>query len=280
LADLSTLAQDEKPFFLAVGLIRPHLPFGAPARYMEPYIDAELPTILPVKPEGRSTWHRSGEFMKYHRWDRDPNQDPDFALEVRRHYAASVSYADAQVGRILDRLAALGLDSNTIVVLWGDHGWHLGEHAIWGKHSLFEESLWAPLIIRTPDMPFPGKRSREIAESIDLYPTLSQLAGLAVPDRLDGQPLLSELLLPVGEGGHAISYWSQGRVTIRTDRYRLIAHADGFLELYDHRSPEKEARNIATESPETALRLLRMIEARVPTKLSDALQALAATGSR
>lgn len=273
LEELSDLARSEQPFFLAVGIIRPHLPFGAPEKYMEPYLGVDLPPIDPVKPEGRSTWHRSGEFMKYNRWGRDPNEDPEFALEVRRHYAASVSYADAQVGRILDRLEALGLKDDTIIVLWGDHGWHLGEQAIWGKHSLFEESLWAPLIIRTPDMPFPGRRSREIVESIDLFPTLSRLASLPVPEAVDGQSLLNELILPVGQGGHAISYYTRGRVTIRTDSHRLIAHADGFLELYDHRSPEKESRNIAEAEPETARALLRMIEERAPEKISDALRA-------
>ena len=88
--------------------------------------------------------------MKYNRWNRNPNDDPEFADLVRKHYAACVSYADAQVGRLVAQAKELGLWENTIVVLWGDHGWHLGEHAIWGKHSLFEESLRSPLIIRAP----------------------------------------------------------------------------------------------------------------------------------
>ena len=134
LRQLGELASDtQKPFFLAVGILRPHLPFGAPARYMVPYRNAELPaTPHPAKPEGKTTWHGSGEFMKYNRWGRNPNEDAEFAIEVRKHYAACVSFADAQVARMMAKLKDTGADENTIVVLWGDHGWHLGEHAVWG----------------------------------------------------------------------------------------------------------------------------------------------------
>ena len=95
--------------------------------------------------------------MKYNRWNRDPNQDAAFALEVRKHYAACVTYADAQVGRLLERLRQTGAAENTIVILWGDHGWHLGEHAVWGKHALFEESLRSPLIISHRGIQKPGE---------------------------------------------------------------------------------------------------------------------------
>ena len=110
LKQLDQLAQDRsKPFFLAVGIIRPHLPFGAPAKYFEPYRDVELPpTPHPEKPQGKTTWHGSGEFMKYNRWKRNPNSDAAFAVEVRKHYAACVSYADAQVGRLLSKLDEVG----------------------------------------------------------------------------------------------------------------------------------------------------------------------------
>ena len=148
LQQMNSLAKGGKPFFLAVGIIRPHLPFGAPAKCMKPYREAKLPaTPHPKKPVGKTTWHGSGEFMKYNRWKRNPNTDAEFAIEVRKHYAACVTYADAMVGRLLARLDELKLRENTIIVLWGDHGWHLGEHAIWGKHALFEESLRSPLII-------------------------------------------------------------------------------------------------------------------------------------
>lgn len=255
LRQMDELASAEKPFFLAVGILRPHLPFGAPARYLEPYINLELPpTPHPEKPAWRSTWHGSGEFMKYNLWGRDPNTDADFAMEVRRHYAACVTYADAQVGRLLDQLKATGADKNTIVVLWGDHGWHLGEHAIWGKHALFEESLRSPLIIFHPDMDRPGEQTDAVVETLDLLPTLCQLAGLEKPGFAQGVSLKPMLDDPSADGHVAISYKGDAR-TIRTATHRLILHNDGYTELYDHTSAEKETKNVAASRPEIVSQL-------------------------
>ena len=153
------------------------------------------PTPHPEKPKGKTTWHGSGEFMKYNRWNRNPNTDADFAMDVRRHYAACVSYADAQVGKILEQLDDLGQRDNTIVVLWGDHGWHLGEHAIWGKHALFEESLRSPLIISYPGMSNAGEATKAMVETLDLFPTLADLAELPQPNFVQGQSLRSVLEL-------------------------------------------------------------------------------------
>lgn len=243
---LEQLAGADEPFFLAVGIIRPHLPFGAPAKYMEHYKDAELPPVAhPDRPDGRTTWHKSGEFMKYNRWGRDPNEDADFAIEVRKHYAACVTYADALVGKLLDRLKSLGLSDDTIVLLWGDHGWHLGEHAIWGKHALFEESLHSPLIISAPGMRHAGKATTSMVETLDIFPTLCELTGLERPDGLHGtslQPLLND---PSADGHPAIAYFHRGGRSIRTDTHRLIQHKDGFIELYDHRLPNAETVNLA-----------------------------------
>ncbi|QDV88049.1 sulfatase [Stieleria magnilauensis] len=239
-------AADQPPFFLAVGILRPHLPFGAPAKYMKPYIDVELPPIPhPEKPQGKTTWHSSGEFMKYNRWGRNPNDDEAFATEVRRHYAACVTYADAQVGRVLKRLEESGQADNTIVVLWGDHGWNLGEHAIWGKHCLFEESLRSPLIIRHPGMKRAGKSTDGIVETLDVFPTLCELAGVRVPAFVQGRSLRPLLENEDAEGHPAIAYRNNAK-TIRTDTHRLIVHKDGFVELYDHRNPDAETANLAT----------------------------------
>jgi iduronate 2-sulfatase len=268
LRQLEVHSQKKKPFFMAVGIIRPHLPFGAPAKYMEPYREATLPPIPhPHKPEGKTTWHRSGEFMKYNRWGRNPNEDAEFALEVRRHYAACVSYADAQVGRLLDQLEKLELEDNTIVVLWGDHGWHLGEHAIWGKHSLFEESLRSPLIIKAATLPEAGKKVEHIVESVDIYPALCELARLPVPSELDGKSghLISNTSDERAE--MAISYHSR-YLTLRQESHRLIVHADGFVELYDHRSPEKETVNIASSEPERVIEMAGILHEQVPEKFS------------
>ncbi|MGZ0164498.1 MAG: sulfatase-like hydrolase/transferase [Planctomycetales bacterium] len=260
--DLLTEAKEDKPFFLAVGIIRPHLPFGAPKKYLDLYEGVELPPIAhPTKPEGKTTWHGSGEFMKYNRWKRNPNDDADFATEVRRHYAACVSYADAQVGRVIERLKATGEADNTIVVLWGDHGWHLGEHAIWGKHALFEESLRSPLIISYPKMPKRGEHSGSMVETIDVFPSVCEIAGLPKPGFVDGVSLQPLIENPSAAGHSAIAY-AKAR-TIRTDTHRLVAHKDGYNELYDHRTPEGETRNVATEQPEVVKTLLAQLNRRL-----------------
>lgn len=264
LSEMDALASDaSKPFFLAVGLIRPHLPFGAPKRYLDLYDGVELPAIPhAVKPDGRTTWHGSGEFMNYNRWGKDPRADEAFATEVRRHYAACVSYADAQVGRILDKLKEVGADQNTIIVLWGDHGWHLGEHAIWGKHSLFEESLRSPLIVSYPGIASPGVNTSAVVETIDIFPTLCELADLPVPGYAHGTSLVSSIDDPSVPGHSAVSYAGRA-VTLRTATHRLTQHKDGFRELYDHRSGEGESLNVAAEHPEIVEELLALLEERL-----------------
>lgn len=267
LQQLTALAGDDKPFFLAVGFLRPHLPFGAPARYVKLYDDVSLPKIPhPGKPQGRTTWHGSGEFMKYNRWKRDPRNDPEFATLVRKHYAGCVSYADALVGRLLAALEKTAAAKDTIIVLWGDHGWHLGEHAIWGKHSLFEESLRSPLILVSPRIEQPGRSCPSVIETIDIYPTLCELTGLPKPAGLRGQSLLPLLGPASRPGGSAVSY-KGGAETIRTDRYRLIRHSRGgklsHLELYDHRDDPGEIKNIAERQPELVTGLLEKLDTKL-----------------
>lgn len=265
LRQMEQLAADtEKPFFLAVGILRPHLPFGAPAKYLKRYDGALLPPIPhPEKPEGKTTWHRSGEFMKYNRWHRNPNTDADFALDVRKHYAACVSYADAQVGRLMEQLQKSDADEDTIIVLWGDHGWHLGEHAVWGKHSLFEESLRSPLIVSYPGIQHSGQATDSMVETLDVFPTLCELAGLPQPDFLHGVSLRPLLDDPESPGHPAIAYSNRAR-TIRTDTHRLILHADGYAELYDHTSAEKETKNVARDNAA----LVQQLSTRLQNRLS------------
>ncbi len=230
LGEMDRLAKSDKPFFLAVGIIRPHLPFGAPAKYMEPYVNVELPPIPhPEKPGGKTTWHGSGEFMKYNRFGKDPRKDDEFATELRKHYAACVSYADAQVGKIMARIEALGLSDDTAVILWGDHGWHLGEHAVWGKHTLFEESLHSPLIVNVPGMELGGNTTDAVVETIDIFPTVCELAELDKPDNLDGTSLLPQIQNASAPGRIAVSY-NPSASTIRTPTHRLIAHKGGTVE--------------------------------------------------
>jgi iduronate 2-sulfatase len=250
LNQMDMLAQAEQPFFLAVGVIRPHLPFGAPAKYMKYYEGVELPPIPhPEKPKGITSWHKSAEFMKYNLWGKDPRTDVEFADEVRRHYAACVSYADAQVGKLLAKLKALELEEDTVVVLWGDHGWHLGEHAIWGKHALFEESLRSPLIFKVPSMVKAGEKTDAVIASVDIFPTLCELTSLPAPDFAQGRSLVPMLNDPAAKGWGAYGYKS-GQKTFRNERWRLITHKSGHIELYDHASAEKETRNVADQYSE------------------------------
>jgi iduronate 2-sulfatase len=262
-------ANKDKPFFLAIGIIKPHLPFGAPKKYLDLYEGAELPPIPhPNKPQGKTTWHASGEFMKYNRWGKDPRKDEAFATEVRRHYAACVSYADAQVGRILDKLMETGAEKNTVIVLWGDHGWHLGEHAIWGKHALFEESLRSPLIIRTPEIKAAGIKTDAVVESLDIFPTLCDLTGLPVPDFAQGISLQPQLDDPLAAGHTAVAYTAKAK-TIRTRNHRLILHKNGNIELYDHTTKDQETLNISADQPDRTAELKRMLNAKLSASSHD-----------
>lgn len=267
LLQLERLAERQQPFFLAVGWIKPHLPFACPKAYLDRYRDVRLPPIPhPQKPDGLSTWHVSREFFGNY-VSGDPRTDPAVADEMRKSYAACVSYADAQIAELLKKMDELKLTEHTIVVLWGDHGWHLGEHGVWGKHTLYEESLRAPLVIRSPGMAKAGETSDAVVETADVYPTLCELAGIPIPDGLSGKSLLGQMRDPAAEGDVALSF-SPKADTIRTGRYRLIRHLDKpqgapAVELYDHTSPEKETRNLAESEPEVVKNLLGLLDERI-----------------
>ncbi len=192
----------------------------------------------------------------------------EYARTLNHAYAASVSFADAQAGKVLDELDRLGLTENTIVVVWGDHGWHLGDHTIWGKHSTFERALRSALIIRTPGMAQPGAATDGIVESLDLYPTLAQLAGIdSLPTGLTGAsilPLLQDPQHPGKDG--AFGYW-HGRRSLRTDRYRITLYGEDTdgpcIELYDHETDPHETHNVAEEQPEVVEALLPRLMSRL-----------------
>ena len=270
LKQLEELASSkDKPFFLAIGVIKPHLPFGAPKAYFDLYDGAKLPPVPhPEKPGFKTTWHKSGEFMKYRRWGRDPCTDPEFADDVRRHYAACVSYTDKHVGDILNRLKETGAEENTVVLIWGDHGWHLGEHGVWGKHTLFEEALRAPLIIRYPGMKERGKTCHAVVDTVNIFPTLCEITGVPGPDFADGKSLLP-MLEDTSHAGHpAVAYWG-GKQSLRNDRYRLVVHEDGYVELYDHAGDAGETENIAGEHPDVVRELSAMLSERLKSAELD-----------
>lgn len=251
---LNELAGTGKPFFLAAGFIKPHLPFAAP----ESYFEATSGITAPVprageKPAFPTTWHGSGEFRQYRANEGDPFREPSAAEAYRKAYLACVRYTDAQVGKLLAALDASSAAKNTIVVLWGDHGFLLGEHAIWGKHCLFEEALHSPLILRVPGQKMPGEAADAIVETIDIYPTLAALAGLPLSKELDGRSLVPQLEDPAAASdGMAASFW-QGSATLRTDTHRLIVSGKdpAKMELYDHREDPAETVNRAAKQEET-----------------------------
>ena len=265
---LGDLAKSDKPWLFAVGFFKPHLPFAAPKQYFDLHADHKL-DLTPeesVKPTWPSGWHNSGEFRGNYRHAKDSStENPAYAREMRRAYAASISYVDAQVGKVIKALNELGLADNTIVVIWGDHGFLLGEHAIWGKHCLYEESLRSPLIIRYPGIVKPGEIANATVETIDIIPTLADLCKIETPQDYDGQSLRPQLTDPAATSSKpAIGYW-QNRRTIRNDRWRLIVAADGKeAELFDYQTDSRETRNHADDQPEKLAELLRTLNASAP----------------
>ncbi|WP_018626000.1 sulfatase [Niabella aurantiaca] len=268
---LTRLSGQAKPFLLAVGFFKPHLPFTAPKKYWDLYEESRIPLSpspdIPGSVNAKSL-HNSNEFNQYKKGEEKPSlKDPvsdAYARKLRHAYFAAVSYVDAQVGMVLDALKQAGLDKNTIVVLWGDHGWHLGDERVWGKHTLSEYALRSPLIIRVPGMPAAGKPSQRIAQSVDIYPTLLELARLAPEDTLDGRSLYPDLVQQPGKTGGSVaySYFNRG-ISVRTDRYRLTKYyrkETPLIELYDYRKDPYETKNVAAQNPAVVEALLPLVE--------------------
>ena len=166
------------------------------------------------------------------------------------------------MGKILKKLEETGADKNTIVVLWGDHGWNLGEHGIWGKHNLFDVALKSPLIIYAPGMAEPGEKALGIVETLDIFPTLCDITGLPKADFSQGNSLVPMLENPMASGHAAVSYLKNAQ-SIRVPGYRLIAHNDESMELYDYESTEKENRNIADDHPDKVAELKRLLRSKL-----------------
>ncbi|MGH7944931.1 MAG: sulfatase [Opitutaceae bacterium] len=265
---LRELTQSKQPWFFAVGLFKPHLPFAAPKRFFDLHNPERIPAPrVTQRPPAPSGWHKSGEFRgNYGHEGRDPEQDPAYARLMRQAYAAAASYVDAQAGRVLGALKELGLENNTIVLIWGDHGFLLGEHAIWGKHCLYEKALRSPLMIRAPGLAQPGRTSSAIVETVDVFPTLADLCGLAAPAGLDGRSLRPQLANPAAKSTKpALGFWTNGQRTIRDERWRLIAHAPtaasapSGTELFDLIADPDEARNESARQPDVVASLLKRL---------------------
>jgi iduronate 2-sulfatase len=251
----------DQPFFLGVGFLKPHLPFIAPKRYFDLYANKQIEkTDYPERPRNAPDYafHTNGELRTY---QGVPEQGPipeALAVDLIRAYYASASYTDAQIGKVLAELDRLGLRDNTIVAFWGDHGWQLGNHGLWHKHTNFEKATRAPLIVSAPGMKR-GVRTKALTEFVDIYPSLVELAGLPAAAGTEGQsfrPLLEKPNLP-GKP-QALSQYPRGQVmgySMRTRRYRMTAWMARkksaevkALELYDYEKDPQEAVNVADEA--------------------------------
>lgn len=261
-----------KPFFLAVGFHRPHLPFVAPAKYFDLYpFDAITLPVEPADDVADIPLPARNEAVPQYEMSATPEQ----RRAAIRAYLATVSYMDAQAGRLLAALSRLGVADNTIIVFTGDHGWHLGEHGLWHKRSLFEESARVPLIVYAPGAKANGNPSQSLAELVDLYPTLCDLAGVPAPAGLEGRslrPVLADARATIHEAaftqarrGAKAEYWGR---SVRTPRWRCTEWNEGRdgIELYDHDADPREFTNLAQDPRHAAvLRELRaLLAARIP----------------
>lgn len=273
LADMAVRALGEcarkgQPFWLGVGFIRPHLPFVAPKKYWDLYDPATIQLATnPFPPRDAPEYAvlPGGELRTYHSVPTGPIPD-DLARQLKHGYYAAISYMDAQLGRVLDELERLGLANKTVVVLWGDHGWKLGEHGGWCKHSNVENDTNAPLLISVPGLPTAGQSSAALAEFVDIYPTLAAACGLPLPAHLAGTSLMP-VLKDTNQTVKAAAFSQYPRTfggkqlmgySMRTDRYRFTrwVHRDDHsqveaVELYDHQTDPQENVNLA-QAPQHA----------------------------
>lgn len=261
-AALQACAKREEPFWLGVGFIRPHLPFVAPKKYWDLYDPAKLELAPnPFPPRGAPAYSvlEGSALRAYVGMPAGPIPD-ELARQLKHGYYAAISYMDAQLGRVLDELDRLDLAGRTIVVLWGDHGWKLGEHGGWCKHSNVENDTHAPLLIAAPGLPAAGRQTDALVELVDLYPTLAELCKLPRPAHLEGVSLVPLLRDPTRlVKTAAFSQYPRhvnGQVlmgySMRTDRYRLtrwVHRSDptkvAAVELYDHLTDPQENENLA-----------------------------------
>ena len=266
------LDNDGTPFFITAGFVRPHLPFSAPRKYWDMHDPDKLP--MPVnsafpKNAPKVALKRGGEITAFKPVPPNGVIDEKLTRKLIHGYYASTSYVDAQIGKVTMALEELDLAKDTIVVLWGDHGWHLGDLSIWTKHTNFEQANRIPIIVIAPDLAKSGSVTGQLVETVDLYPTLAELAGLPTPS--GPQPIDGVSLVPVLKNpnarvrNHAYHAYPRGGKlgrAIRTQRYRLVEwknHSDPDAgvdyELYDYKADPWETQNQYANRPKVAKRL-------------------------
>jgi iduronate 2-sulfatase len=280
---LRAARERSEPFFLAVGFLKPHLPFCAPKKYWDLYErnSFQVPELR-KPPEGAppyapTTW---GEVRNYSDIPDTGPLDDEKARALIHGYHAAVSFVDAQLGRVIDELDRLQFSTNTIIVLWGDHGWHLGDHGMWSKHTNYEEATHIPLVIVAPGVAKPGRRSRTLVETVDLYPTLCELAALPEPHNpqpLEGKSLVPALRQTTAKNKDAIFHVfprnrrRDGAIlgrAVRTERYRLVEwkkpgapSGTAEFELYDYQTDPLETKNLASTEPKVVQQLEAILAA-------------------
>ncbi|QDT13502.1 sulfatase [Stieleria marina] len=259
MADLKRLKDQDQPFLLAVGFLKPHLPFVAPKKYWDLYDhqDIRLPANYHSPRDApKESIHSSGELRAYAGIPAKGPVSEEAARNLIHGYYACVSYTDAMIGKVLDELDRLELSQNTVVVLWGDHGWNLGEHTLWCKHSCYETSMQIPLIVRAPGIQG-GQRRPNLVESIDLYPTLCELAGLSLPAHLHGNSLVPLIKSQDAAWKSAVVGRFQNGDTIRTDAFRFTEYTNKKGKqtsqmLYRHDTDPGENANVAETQTDSA----------------------------
>jgi arylsulfatase A-like enzyme len=259
ISDLRKLKASGEPFFLGCGFIRPHLPFYAPKKYWDLYNETDIPLAdNPYRPKNAPSALGAGkEYRSYALGDFQENSEA-FQHQMRYGYVAAVSYADQLAGDVLDELEKLGLAGNTIVVIWGDHGWQLGEHTFWGKHNTTHNSIRIPLIIKVPGK-LAGAKTESLVASVDIFPTLCTLAGLDVPNSVQGQSFSALFDTPETVINEAVYSRFKSADAVVTDRFTYSLFENGEEMLYDLKKDPKENINIAG-NPEysKALSTMRM----------------------
>ncbi|HVK09764.1 MAG TPA: sulfatase [Gemmataceae bacterium] len=241
-------AKHDRPFFLACGLHKPHLPWQVPQKYFDlyPLDSVKLPAVkagdlADVPPAGVRMALRSGDHEKLTaagKWK-----------EAVRAYLASISFCDAMIGRLMNGFDKSPYRDNTVIVLWGDHGWHLGEKEHWRKFALWEEATRSPLVVVAPGVTKPGSVCERPVDFMSLYPTLCDLCGLETPAHVQGQSLRPLLANPAAKWDRpAVTTYQRNNHAVRTERWRYIRYADGGEELYDHDTDPREWTNLATDS--------------------------------
>jgi arylsulfatase A-like enzyme len=274
---LQRLKKQDKPFFMAMGYYKPHLPFTAPKKYWDLYPKDSIDlSPNPYHPKDMPAIARSNyeELRSYADVPDQGDLSDELARKLRHGYYACVSFTDAQIGKLLAELKRLELAENTIVILWGDHGWKLGDHNMWCKHTNFEVDTHVPMIISVPGMKKAGAKCDALTEFVDIYPTLAELCGQTLPDHLEGTsvvPLLKKPKRPWKSA--AFSVYPRGKQvlgrTMRTKDFRYTRWQNlktGKVqaeELYDHRRDSSENVNVAKQDAYAAdmKRLRAMLDA-------------------